>query len=85
MVSFGNVWLAIDEMVGAPTVTRKLRLAVLALASVTVTEMSAVPEVDDSIDLGATVLPVLLKTYAPHAVVGLIGVLIGWLIARRRS
>ena len=47
--------------------------------------LTSVPEVDDSIDLGATVLPVLLKTYAPHAVVGLIGVLIGWLIARRRS
>lgn len=47
--------------------------------------LTSVPEVDDSIDLGATVLPVLLKTYAPHAVVGLIGVIIGWLIARRRS
>lgn len=47
--------------------------------------LTSVPEVDDSIDLGATVLPVLLKTYAPHAVVGLIGVLIGWLIARRRT
>ena len=47
--------------------------------------LTSVPEVDDSIDLGATVLPVLLKTYAPHAVVGLIGVLIGWFIARRRT
>jgi carbon monoxide dehydrogenase subunit G len=47
--------------------------------------LTSVPQVDDSIDLGATVLPVLLKTYAPHAVVGLIGVLIGWLIARRRT
>lgn len=47
--------------------------------------LGPVPQADDSIDLGATVLPVLLKTYAPHAVAGLIGVLIGWLIARRRS
>ena len=47
--------------------------------------LAPVPQADDSIDLGATVLPVLLKTYAPHAVVGLIGVLIGWLIARRRT
>ena len=47
--------------------------------------LAPVPQADDSIDLGATVLPVLLKTYAPHAVAGLIGVLIGWLIARRRS
>lgn len=47
--------------------------------------LAPVPPVDDSIDLGATVLPVLLKTYAPHAVAGLIGVLIGWLIARRRT
>jgi len=47
--------------------------------------LAPVPQADDSIDLGATVLPVLLKTYAPHAVAGLIGVLIGWLIARRRT
>jgi uncharacterized protein len=47
--------------------------------------LTPVPAVDDSIDLGATVLPVLLKTYAPHAVAGLIGVLIGWLLGRRRS
>ena len=43
MVSLGMVWLAIEEMVGAPTVTRKLRLAVLPFSSVTVTEMSAEP------------------------------------------
>ena len=32
--------------------------------------LTPVPAVDDSIDLGATVLPVLLKTYAPYAVAG---------------
>lgn len=45
--------------------------------------LAPVPAVDDSIDLGATVLPVLLKTYAPYAVAGIIGVLIGWLFGRR--
>jgi carbon monoxide dehydrogenase subunit G len=47
--------------------------------------LAPVPAVDDSIDLGATVLPVLLKAYAPHAVAALLGVLIGWLIGRRGS
>ncbi len=37
---------------------------------------------DDSIDLGSTVLPVLLKTYGPYVAVGAVGVLIGWLIGR---
>ncbi|HMM97062.1 SRPBCC family protein [Phycicoccus sp.] len=37
---------------------------------------------DDALDLGATVLPVLVKTYAPYVVVGVIGLVIGWLIGR---
>jgi carbon monoxide dehydrogenase subunit G len=41
--------------------------------------------VDDSIDLGATVLPVLVKNYAPYAVAGLVGLVLGWLLGRRRS
>ena len=43
------------------------------------------PQVDDSIDLGATVLPVLVKSYAPYAVAALAGLLLGWLLGRRRS
>ena len=43
------------------------------------------PQVDDSIDLGATVLPVLVKSYAPYAVAGLVGLVLGWLIGRRNS
>jgi len=43
------------------------------------------PAVDDSIDLGATVLPVLVKSYAPYAVAALAGLLLGWLIGRRSS
>ncbi|GIL37382.1 SRPBCC family protein [Phycicoccus sp. DTK01] len=38
---------------------------------------------DDAIDLGATVLPVLVKSYAPYVVVGVIGLVIGWLIGNR--
>lgn len=43
------------------------------------------PPVDDSIDLGATVLPVLVKSYAPYAVAALAGLVVGWLIGRRGS
>ena len=39
--------------------------------------------VDDSIDLGATVLPVLFRTYAPYAAAALVGGLVGWLLGRR--
>ncbi|MFL6079704.1 MAG: SRPBCC domain-containing protein [Ornithinibacter sp.] len=43
------------------------------------------PPVDDSIDLGATVLPVLVKSYAPYGVAALAGLVLGWLIGRRNS
>ena len=43
------------------------------------------PAADDSIDLGATVLPVLVKSYAPYAVAALAGLVLGWLLGRRRS
>jgi uncharacterized protein len=43
------------------------------------------PAADDSIDLGATVLPVLVKSYAPYAVAALAGLVLGWLIGRRGS
>ena len=39
----------------------------------------------DSIDLGATVLPVLLRSYAPHLAAGLIGLVLGWVIGRRSA
>ncbi|WP_299447439.1 SRPBCC family protein [uncultured Phycicoccus sp.] len=38
---------------------------------------------DDSLDLGSTVLPVLLRTYGPYVAVGVVGIVIGWLIGRR--
>jgi len=78
---------AVGQSVGtaSPGTTGGLAPAASRPAGRSTPRLTSVPEVDDSIDLGATVLPVLLKTYAPHAVVGLIGVLIGWLIARRRT
>lgn len=39
---------------------------------------------DDAIDLGATVLPVLARRYAGVATAGLVGLVIGWLLGRRR-
>ena len=56
----------------APVATRPPRPAV-------------VPDADESIDLGATVLPVLVKNYAPYAVAALAGLVLGWLVGRRRS
>ena len=78
---------AVGQSVGtaSPGTTGGLAPAASRPAGRSTPRLAPVPQADDSIDLGATVLPVLLKTYAPHAVVGLIGVLIGWLIARRRS
>lgn len=43
---------------------------------------SATPEAEP-LDLGATVLPVVLRTYAPHLAAGALGLLIGWLLGRR--
>lgn len=39
---------------------------------------------DDAIDLGATVLPVIVKSYAPHVVGALVAILFGYLLGRRR-
>jgi uncharacterized protein len=41
-------------------------------------------EGSDSIDLGATVMPVLLRSYGPYAAVGVIAFVLGWLVGRRR-
>lgn len=38
---------------------------------------------DDSVDLGATVLPVLIKAYAPHAIGALVAVALGYVLGRR--
>ncbi|MDN5795621.1 MAG: SRPBCC family protein [Intrasporangium sp.] len=43
------------------------------------------PGRDDAIDLGATVLPVLVRRYAGLGVAALVGLLVGWLIGRRGS
>src|SRR5437867_10665105 len=42
-VSCGVVWFAMDETVGAPTMNRKVRVAVLLSPSVTMTVISADP------------------------------------------
>ncbi|MDO5503107.1 MAG: SRPBCC domain-containing protein [Actinomycetia bacterium] len=42
------------------------------------------PSDDDAIDLGATVLPVLVKSYAPHVVGAVVAILFGYLLGRRR-
>jgi uncharacterized protein len=40
---------------------------------------------DDALDLGATVLPVLARTYGPQAAIALVLLVVGYLLGRRRS
>lgn len=42
------------------------------------------PAAADSVDLGATVLPVLLRSYGNVVAAGVLGLLVGWLLGRRR-
>ena len=39
---------------------------------------------DDALDLGATVLPILVRTYGPQAGIALLAMLIGYLLGRKR-
>jgi carbon monoxide dehydrogenase subunit G len=41
------------------------------------------PVSDDAVDLGATVLPVILKAYAPRAVGALVAIALGYFLGRR--
>ncbi len=41
-------------------------------------------EQDDALDLGSAVMPVLIQRYAGYAAAGLVGLILGWLIGRRR-
>ncbi|MEO3939389.1 SRPBCC family protein [Dermatophilaceae bacterium Soc4.6] len=38
----------------------------------------------EALDLGSAVIPILLRTYAPHVGVLALGVLLGWILGRRR-
>ncbi len=40
---------------------------------------------DDALDLGSAVLPVLIQRYSGYAVAAVVGIVIGWLMGRRRS
>ena len=40
---------------------------------------------DDALDLGATVLPILARTYGPQAALALVALLVGYLLGRRRG
>ena len=39
---------------------------------------------DDALDLGAAVLPTILRGYAPHVAIGLVAFVIGWAKGRKR-
>jgi carbon monoxide dehydrogenase subunit G len=43
------------------------------------------PSQDDALDLGATVIPVLVKTYGPQAAIALLALVIGYLLGRRKN
>ena len=40
---------------------------------------------DDALDLGATVIPILVKTYGPQAAIALLALVIGYLLGRRKG
>jgi hypothetical protein len=42
------------------------------------------PGAGDALDLGSAVLPVLAKTYGPYLLAGLVGLLAGVVLGRRR-
>ena len=46
---------------------------------------SSAPPGDNALDLGATVLPVLARTYGPQAAIALLTLVIGYLLGRRRG
>ncbi len=43
------------------------------------------PADNDALDLGATVLPILARTYGPQAALALVALFLGYLLGRRRS
>ena len=43
------------------------------------------PRCDQYLNLGATVLPVLVKSYGPQAALALLALVIGYLLGRRRG
>jgi uncharacterized protein len=45
----------------------------------------AAEQPDDALDLGATVLPILARTYGPQAAIGLVLLVVGYLLGRRRG
>jgi carbon monoxide dehydrogenase subunit G len=45
---------------------------------------ATVKPADDALDLGGTVVPVLVRTYLPYGVLTALGILVGYLIGRRR-
>ncbi|MFN8098897.1 MAG: SRPBCC family protein [Dermatophilaceae bacterium] len=70
---------SVDPSASEPVVTPVARAATSAAP--------ARPPADDggAIDLGATVLPVVLRAYAPYAAAALLGLAVGVLLGRRRS
>ena len=40
---------------------------------------------DNALDLGATVLPILARTYGPQVGIALVALVIGYLLGRRRG
>ena len=73
---------ASPQPVVAPSVTEPVARSVVAPSEPALPHASG-PEADDVLDLGATVLPVLARTYAPAAVVALVFLGIGYRLGRR--
>ncbi len=83
--SAGSAGTAGSVDAGGPAVAAAAENSAAATAPPAPRPLRPAPPVDDSIDLGATVLPVLVKSYAPYGIAALAGLLLGWLIGRRGS
>ncbi len=56
-----------------------------AAASGAGSSYSSAASSDDALDLGATVIPILVKTYGPQAAIALLALVIGYLLGRRKG
>ncbi|MEP7091530.1 MAG: SRPBCC family protein [Nocardioidaceae bacterium] len=69
----------------APAASAPPKAASAAVSKPAASKPSAGPASDDALDLGATVLPILARTYGPQAAIALVALVIGYLLGRRRD
>jgi carbon monoxide dehydrogenase subunit G len=74
-----------DKVGASPEPTAPTGAATAPTGAPTTTPTGAAEQPDDALDLGATVLPILARTYGPQAAIGLVLLVVGYLLGRRRG